>query len=160
MAYRGIAILAIAALVGGLAACGEASSSSQDEASTAAPSPEDAATTTTEAPATTTTLSPLEERGGVWEGITEFGTFEFTVSPDGTEVTDFDLVYEEGGMTFSVAPQGDVSLPIDEDDFIDLQLGDTVFEVQFSNDGTSASGYLELEVPMTGNFSEEWEVTR
>ena len=39
-------------------------------------------------------------------------------------------------------------------------MGDTVFEVQFSDDGSSATGYLEMEVPLTGTFSEEWEVER
>lgn len=159
MTYRERGVVGLAVLLLVVASCGDSTAQTGDTTSSPGTSTTAAPVTTTEA-ATTTTLSPLEIRSGLWEGATEFGTFAFTVSPDGTELTHFDLVYEEGGMTFSVRPEGEVSVPIDEDDAVNLQLGDTIFDIRFSDDGTSATGYLEFDIPMAGNFSEDWQVTR
>lgn len=154
--YRAELAFSVVAFAAVLACCG-GSADSVEEPSTSVTSTTEAITTTR---APSTTMSPLEARSGLWEGTTQFGTFAFTVSPDGTSLTDFDLVYEEGGFTFSVSPEGEVSVPIDETNAVDLQLGDTTFEIRFSEDGTSASGHLEFDIPLAGRFSEEWQLTR
>ena len=106
----------------------------------------------------TPTISPLEARVGVWEGTTQFGSFIFEVSPDGMSIIDLRLHWEAGGGVF----RGNFTLtslpmPINDDDSFKLDLPeDFVFEAQFSDDGTSASGFWEMIKPIQA--FEKWEI--
>jgi hypothetical protein len=104
----------------------------------------------------------MEARAGEWSGTTEFGSFTFTVSPDGSAITDFSLNYSAGIASGSVSPQSPVEIPIEEDGSFDLSIPDAgvQFRGQFSEDGTRVSGYWEMDIPLAGTFSEEWELER
>ena len=113
-------------------------------------------------PTATPTTSPLEARAGKWSGTTEFGSFSFEVSADGREITGFALNYRAGITSGSFAPQGEIAIPIGEDGAFDLSVEEAglVFRGQFGEDGRRVSGLWEMDIPMAGQVSEEWDIER
>jgi hypothetical protein len=113
-------------------------------------------------PTATPTISPLEARAGEWFGRTEFGSFSFEVSADGREITRFALNYQAGIASGSFAPQGEIAIPIGEAGAFDLSVEELelVFQGQFSEDGHRVSGLWEMNIPMAGPVSEEWDIER
>jgi hypothetical protein len=84
------------------------------------------------------------------------------VSADGREITRFALNYQAGIASGSFAPQGEIAIPIGEAGAFDLSVEELelVFQGQFSEDGHRVSGLWEMNIPMAGPVSEEWDIER
>ena len=111
----------------------------------------------------TPVTSPLEARVGEWSGAMEFGSFTFVVSANGLEITDFTLEYEVAIISGSIAPEGEIAITIKEDGsfiLIDVEEQQLLFHGQFSDDGQRVTGVWEMNIPMVGFVSGEWEVER
>lgn len=138
-----------------------ATSTPEPPAATPTPEPPEAIPPTAKP---TPTLSPLEARVGEWSGATEFGSFSFVVSPNGKRVTVLDLSYRIGDLSTSSSftPEGE-GMPIDEDGSFNFSVSEPYlnFRGQFSQDGTSATGIWEMDIPFTDTtVSEEWAIER
>nr|MBN1230063.1 hypothetical protein [Anaerolineae bacterium] len=116
--------------------------------------------TATPEPTPTPTMTPEETRAGLWMGATEFGAFTFVVSDDGMTVTDWSASYYAGITSGSIDPQGELAIPIDEDNAFSIDFGSGIFECQFSDDGHSATGLYEISIALAGEYSEEWTIER
>jgi len=103
-----------------------------------------------------------EARSGHWNGKTEFGTFSFTVGPDGQQITGFTLNYNMGIVSGSFRPKGQIAMPIAEDGSFDLSVEGLglVFRGQFTENSRQANGLWEMDIPMAGRVSDEWQINR
>lgn len=94
--------------------------------------------------------SPPEVRAGDWRAVTEFGTFTFTISPDGAAIANVEYAFRCGDNTFSSASfrMGDPT-PLEGRKlafsvWVAGQLPMADWKGTFSRDGGTLKGALDL----------------
>jgi hypothetical protein len=106
--------------------------------------------------------SPARSRAGEWKGVTEFGSFAFQVCPGGWKITYYSLEYQIDGAAAPQRLEGRREIAIASDGSFDLSAPEAgvVFQGQFSEDDTRASGRWEIRLPDGGAVSATWAVER